>query len=146
MCFELRKTARRGLSAVPNSRLRTRRCRLNRRVCTRCCWFAMFTGLTPLFGQPAPTSSSLRTECLASLAADEFAFVTDPLALVGLGRAHFAHDGRKLADGLLVGTANCYMRLIGHLNGHTCRCLQDNLIGIPYLERDGVGFFELSLV
>src|SRR5689334_22754006 len=69
-----RKTTRRGRSAVPWTRPRMRRWRRRR------------------------ASRTVRLGTLAHLSADELALVADPLALVGLRRAHLADLGRRLAD------------------------------------------------
>src|SRR6266513_393862 len=74
-----RKTTRRGRSAVPCSRPRTRRWRLRR------------------------ASRTVGLGTLAHLPAHVLAFVADAFALVRLGRADLANLGRGLTDHLLVG-------------------------------------------
>src|SRR3954462_13321151 len=73
-----RKTTRRGRSAVPRTRPRTRRWRRRR------------------------ASLTVRLGTLADLSAHELALVADALALVRLGRANLANLGSGLADLLLV--------------------------------------------
>src|SRR3954469_3583105 len=113
MCFELRKTASRGRSPVPVSRLRTCGWRRSRRVCTSFLWMTLtFVVLRRGSGRPMPTGRParvvrragrgradpaaspppglvclLRAERLAGLAADDLTLVADALALVRLGRA-----------------------------------------------------------
>src|SRR5690349_13358684 len=86
-----RKTVRRGRSAVPRTFARTRRCRRRR------------------------ASLTVRLGTLAHLSADVLSLVADSLALVGLGRAHLADLGGRLADHLLVGPLDDDLRRRGHL-------------------------------
>src|SRR5260370_6617380 len=111
MCFELRKTASRGRSVVPNSLLRVCLWRRSRRTWTSFRWLVLtvpvpqrVSGRPMPTGRPArhaachglghglnslqPTSIQLlRAERLAGLAADDLALVADPFALVRLGGA-----------------------------------------------------------
>src|SRR5262245_58207325 len=114
MCLELRKTVRRGFSAVPVMLLRT--C-VRRRSCRRffCFCWSMVTlvdsrkqilrsreRLSPREARPA---SGLTAACkgLAFLAADLFVFVADSLALIRFGLSCGANLGSELTDFLLVG-------------------------------------------
>src|SRR5439155_15323366 len=85
MCRFERNTARRGRSAVPDTCLRTRRCRRIR--CSRFCSARMLR--LPLRG-------------LAGLLPDPLALVPDALALVRLGLAELPDVRGHLADLLLV--------------------------------------------
>src|SRR4051794_10193672 len=117
MCLELRKTASRGRSVVPKSRLRTWCCRRCRRTWTSFRWVELLTVVVlsrvrggRIWPVARPGGAclgrgrrSLRPERLAGLSADGLAFVADALALVRLGGPDLPHLGGELADGLLVG-------------------------------------------
>src|SRR5437762_1670291 len=110
MCLLLRKTLSRGRSGEPKSPLRTPYWRRNKRLA-----FSLF--LSVIFHRPHAiirASLALLGACagerLARLDLDYFAFITDALALVGLGLAHLADLGGELAHRLLVGAA--YMHLV----------------------------------
>src|SRR6476620_4600019 len=86
-----RKTVNRGRSAVPRTFARTRRWRRRR------------------------PSLTVRLGTLADLSPHVLALVADPLALVGLGRAHLADLGGRLADHLLVRSLDDDLRRRRHL-------------------------------
>src|SRR5687768_1221683 len=124
MCLLLRYTERRGRSVVPNTFLRTcRRRRVSRfafstflsaifhqlrrrRGCSKPQLIQPVSVTTRMPGAEAPgfVSSLLRGagagNGLAGLDLDDFAFVSDALALVGLGLADAAHVAGELSDEL----------------------------------------------
>src|SRR5579863_2125776 len=96
MCLRLRKTAKRGRSAVPEMRLRSRSCLTTRSSCLL---------LAAIYWNPL----LLRRGAFARLQLDRFALVADALALVRLRLADLANIGGDLADEGLVDAANFYL-------------------------------------
>src|SRR5580765_5296113 len=133
MCLELRKTVKRGRSAVPVIcrrtcwRRRSWRCRLSR------CWSMVdSSGRETVNGRGKAASSSGRTagEGLAFLAAHLFVFVADTFALIWFGLAGRPHFGGVLADLLLVGALDDNRRRVGALHGNALRRHMHDFVGI----------------
>src|SRR6516164_791736 len=139
MCLELRKTLRRGRSALPTTLLRTWRRRRSWRRCLVFCWSISGVLLA---------ASDLRRpagERLALFAANLFAFVHDALALVRLRFADCADLGGKLPDLLLVRTLDHDCVHVGDFDRYSIgRCLDDG-VGIADHENDRF-LFELGLI
>src|SRR5918992_250096 len=105
MCRLERKTARRGRSGVPDTRLRTRACRLRRPA--RLALAASISGAVlsvpaARIADPGGAGGLVLLGGLAGLAAHGLARVAHALALVRVGLAQRADLGRDLADLLLV--------------------------------------------
>src|SRR5690348_16209876 len=116
-----RKTTRRGLSAVPCTFARTRRCRRRRAFLT------------------------VRLGTFPDLSAHVLAFVADAFALVRLGRADLADLSGRLADHLLVRALDEDLRRRCHLEADPGARLDRDGMRVPDVELE-VGALERSAV
>src|SRR4051812_32879163 len=116
-----RETTRRGRSAVPSTRPRTRRWRRSR------------------------ASRTVKLGTLTNLSAHELALVADALALVWLRRADLANLCRRLADHLLVGALDDDLCRGRHLERHAGARLHRHRMRVADLQLE-VGAFERSAV
>src|SRR4051812_17601829 len=116
-----RETTRRGRSAVPRTRPRTRRWRRSR------------------------ASRTVKLGTLTNLSAHELALVADALALVGLRRADLANLCGRLADHLLVGALDDDLGRSRNLERHACARLHRHHMRVADLQLE-VGALERSAV
>src|SRR4051794_17326378 len=104
MCALERNTFNRGRICVPDTLARTRTCRRLRGL-------SAFLYLTRMLfhsttARPEAMRRLLGLACLARLATDHFAFVPNPLALVGFRRPDPANSGGLFTNALLVYPGN----------------------------------------
>src|SRR5215470_7157356 len=111
MCLEERNTDSRGRALTPLASARRTRC------ARRSNWFSL-------------RSMGGASLLLAFLHVDILAPVADAFALIGLGRARGADNGRRLAHLLLVDAGNLDDFLLGpgHLHLHARRDLVHHLV------------------